>query len=403
MSRLPDGKVEMGMLGEFAGSGAPADGGAGNPASVASLLPFPVASLAIAFGVPAEYPVSSSGVPILFPEQGTTVAAEVPGASGTSRSTETATGTVGGIATLASAVGAGVVASDSASASPAARVGKPAGSGTPAALPIPKAKPPDLEALGYRLRGIIHRQFGRSSAFIFDPTRGKEIVVTAGASDPIRLLEVSDRRIVVATPKGTGTLKLGDGGPPVFRPGALPIAPLQETGTSGSATSSKTLSSATAVLASGQVRPLSPGDAQQLMKSGLLEAKEEGGRWYAVVGKLATDSPLIGAGLKEGDRIEAVGQTGFSHGAQIPGILDRWGGAESDRKITVIRDNAVFRWNAGEPPPETGIPVFTPKPSPPSRPPVASQTSPVSPGKPGIRVPPSPPPSVRRYGEQRVR
>lgn len=394
VTRLPSSEARVGVLGELAGIASSTTVAGGNSSSGASLLPFTVASLSMAFGIPAEFPEAASGGAIIASR--TTPVASTTGVAAASetsfeRPAATQTASVTVVATRTA-----VVASASVVASSTVKPRGPAKASETAVIPPKKPKLPDLEALGYRLHGIIHRQFGRSSAFIFDPIRGKEVVVTAGASDPIKLLEVSDRQIVIQTPKGTGTLKLGESGPPASRPGALPqgapFGAANAVAGSGSGSSSAILlnasdsqpfkpTSAVSSVASGTSRPLSVDDSYQLVKSGALTGKEEGGRWYAVVGKVASDSPLFKAGFKEGDKIETVGQTGFSHGAQIPSILDRWGSGENESRITVIRNGSVIRWKAGEAPPETG-PAFVPQ-----RPPV-SDHAPSEPPKPFGTVPP---------------
>lgn len=431
IARLPSGEARVGALGVLAGTASGTPGVGRNTGSGSMNLPFTIASLSASFGILAEFPETASGTMIPVVQASATASpavTPVANASRTASSVGVATGTSVAIAGSGSVP---LTASPTLVASVAVKPLKPVKATETAKLEPPKAKLPDLEALGYRLHGIIHRKRGRSSVFIYDPGRGKEVVVTAGASDPIRLLEVSDRRVVILTPKGKGTLRLGDAGPPTSRSGSFAGQAAQaasgvasSSGLAGNASPAFSFLSASgtfavgtiasaglttpvsttvpvAATASAELRPFAGVDSLQLMKAGALEAKREQGRWYAVVGKVASDSPLAKAGFREGDKIETVGQSGFAHGAQIPMLLERWGGTGHDSKITVIRNGASIQWKAGEQPPEaglTGIPRVTPSSGPPKTPPLPEPVKPFGTVPPPATAPVLPPGVIAPFG-----
>lgn len=70
-----------------------------------------------------------------------------------------------------------------------------------------RTKEINLEALGYRLKGII-LEGQRSAAFIQLPKENRTVVVRENAPGDVRLLKAGLRSVVIATPEGNGVLEL---------------------------------------------------------------------------------------------------------------------------------------------------------------------------------------------------
>lgn len=203
----------------------------------------------------------------------------------------------------------------------------------PVAPPPAPPPPPDLFALGYRLKGIIRRKSGRSAAFIFDPSRGRDVVVVMGASDPIRLTDVKERRVELLTPSGPGFLALqgvvasasklvvvlpGSDGKTVQQVVAAAVLP-----TSANASNSAAASGP----ASGPVSVSSPApsfksELPELMKKGMLQIAQEEGRWVMVVRSLSPETILAQFGAREGDRIMGVNGKSFPDPMVIKAMLE---------------------------------------------------------------------------------
>ncbi|MBF0498836.1 MAG: hypothetical protein HQM09_01780 [Candidatus Riflebacteria bacterium] len=199
-SNFPSGVSDMSGLSDRAGQSANATSIATTRSSFKNLSPQNFAAL---FDLPLEAPLPPIAPIASIASISATASklASVP--------TKIASGSLGlATATIASRIASTSPRLSSAPAKIASETVKASISSTSQTI-----ETPDLNALGYRLRGIIHGRRGRSTVFLFDPFRNKEVVVTSGASDSIKLVEVGERHVCIDTPKGKGILKLPDAVP----------------------------------------------------------------------------------------------------------------------------------------------------------------------------------------------
>ncbi|NLI77788.1 MAG: hypothetical protein GX442_15300 [Candidatus Riflebacteria bacterium] len=218
--------------------------------------------------------------------------------------------------------------------SPPAGVPAPASptlSSAPPARPAPP--PPDLTTLGYRLRGIIRGDPETTAVFLWDPKAGREVLVRRAASGAFRLLRVADREVELETPLGSGVLSLAvagpdrgpgnaprGGGPPPTPPPAAALPPSPPP-------------SPSPVPNAGQTG-LEGGHVLDLLNSRAWRPVQERGHWVVAIDSLPPGSPGNALGLQPGDRILAVGDSGFTRPEEIS---QRLAGLSGGGRLVVLR------------------------------------------------------------------
>lgn len=183
----------------------------------------------------------------------------------------------------------------------------------------PAPPPPNLTTLGYRLRGIIRGDPETTAVFLWDPKAGREVLVRREASGAFRLLRVADREVELETPLGSGVLSLAiaeltrmTGGVPrdVGQPSSTPPRP--------SPAPSPSLPTPSATTPNPGLARLESGKVLDLLNSKAWRPVQERGHWVVAVDSLPPGSPADALGLKPGDRILAVGDSGFTRPEEIP-------------------------------------------------------------------------------------
>lgn len=213
-------------------------------------------------------------------------------------------------------------------------------------MPVAKPEQTDLDALGYRLRGIVLED-GRSAAFVFVPAEKRVVLIREKASGTIRLLEASMRSVILKTPEGTGFLNLESArqapgttnlSPSGILDGSSPTAApeLQEVKPGMSEQKKDRQSSSQS----------GPGAIAGSINQGQLKLSQQRGKYSVEIREIP--ELLKGYELKPGDKIFGTDSGEFGKPQDIAINLGTAG--ERARNLLIQRDGKVMTIKAPPPP-----------------------------------------------------
>lgn len=217
-------------------------------------------------------------------------------------------------------------------------------SATPA---IVKPSQTNLDALGYRLRGIVLED-RRSAAFVFVPAEKKVVVIRENASGTIRLLEAGMRSVKLQTPEGTGVLNLENARQ---TPGSQGSSPSGNIESLSPADNRATPESAPGALSEKKIdrQPAvksGPGAIAGSINQGQLKLLQQRGKFSVEVREIP--EALKGYELKTGDKIIGTDAGEFGKPQDVAINLGSAGGQA--RNLLIQRDGKTMTLQAPPPP-----------------------------------------------------